>query len=56
MNGNTGDMAINVDSAQGVMTLFGDVKSEQEKDLGIKLAWNTSGADTVTGQLVVKSE
>lgn len=56
MNGNTGGMAINVDSTQGVVTLSGVVKSDQEKDLAIKLASNTSGATSVTDRLVVKSD
>jgi osmotically-inducible protein OsmY len=55
MNGNTGGMAINVDSEQGVVTLSGVVKSDEEKDLAIKLASNTSGANSVTDRLVVKS-
>jgi len=56
MNGNTGGMAINVDSNQGVVTLSGTVKSDQEKDLAIKLASNTNGATSVTDRLVVKSD
>ena len=55
-NSNTGGMAINVDSKQGVVTLSGVVKSDQEKDLAIKLASNTSGATSVTDRLVVKSD
>ena len=55
-NSNTGGMAINVDSQQGVVTLSGVVKSDQEKDLAIKLASNTSGATSVTDRLVVKSD
>lgn len=56
MNGNTGGIAIDVDSKQGVVTLSGDVKSNEEKDLAVKLAANTSGAVTVTDQLVVKAD
>jgi osmotically-inducible protein OsmY len=56
MNNNTGGMAINVDSKQGVVTLSGEVKSDQEKDLAIRLASNTSGATSVNDQLVVKSD
>jgi osmotically-inducible protein OsmY len=56
MNGNTGGMAINVDSAQGAVTLSGVVKSDEEKDLAIKLASNTSGATSVTDRLTVKSD
>lgn len=52
-NGNTGGMAINVDSKQGVVTLSGDVKSDEERDLAVQLASNTSGASSVTNQLVV---
>jgi osmotically-inducible protein OsmY len=55
MNGNTGGMAINVDSDQGVVTLSGVVKSDQEKDLAVKLTSNTSGVTRVTNQLVVKT-
>ncbi len=55
MNGNTGGMAINVDSEKGVVTLSGEVKSSEEKDLAVKLASNTSGATSVTDELVVKS-
>jgi hyperosmotically inducible periplasmic protein len=55
-NSNTGGMAINVDSKQGVVTLSGVVKSDQEKDLAIRLASNTSGATSVTDRLVVKSD
>lgn len=56
MNDNTGGMAINVDSKQGVVTLSGEVKSDEEKDLAIRLASNTSGATSVNDQLVVKSD
>jgi osmotically-inducible protein OsmY len=56
LNGNTGGMAIDVDSNQGAVTLSGTVKSDEEKDLAIKLASNTSGASTVTDKLVVKSD
>lgn len=52
-NDNTGGMAINVDSKQGVVTLSGDVKSDEERDLAVQLASNTSGASSVTNQLVV---
>jgi osmotically-inducible protein OsmY len=55
MNGNTGGMAIDVDSDQGSVTLSGEVKSDEEKDLAMKLAENTSGATSVTDRLVVKS-
>ncbi len=56
LNENTGGMAINVDSKQGVVTLSGEVKSDEEKDLAIRLASNTSGANSVNDQLVVKSD
>lgn len=55
-NSNTSGMAINVDSKQGAVTLSGVVKSEQEKDLAIKLASNTSGALSVNDQLVVEED
>lgn len=55
MNGNTGGMAIDVDSEQGAVTLSGEVMSDEERDLALKLAENTSGATSVTDQLVVKS-
>ena len=54
-NGNTGGMAINVDSNEGAVTLSGNVKSGEEKDLAIKLASNTSGTTSVTDRLVVKT-
>ncbi len=53
-NGNTGGMAINVDSKQGAVTLSGTVVSSEEKDLALKLAENTRGATSVTDRLVVK--
>ena len=56
MNGNTGGMAINVDSKQGAVTLSGTVKSDQEKDLALKLASNTTGATSVADHLVVKPD
>jgi osmotically-inducible protein OsmY len=56
MNGNTGGMAINVDSKQGVVTLSGVVKSDEERDLAVRLASNTNGATSVTDRLVVKSD
>lgn len=55
INSNTGGMDINVDSKQGVVTLSGNVKSGEEKDLAIRLASNTTGADSVVDRLVVKS-
>jgi osmotically-inducible protein OsmY len=55
MNGNTGGMGINVDSNQGVVTLSGVVQSDEEKDLAIALASNTTGATSVTDRLVIKS-
>jgi len=55
-NSNTGGMAIDVDSKQGAVTLSGVVKSDEERDLAIKIAANTSGASSVTDRLVVKPD
>lgn len=56
MNGNTGGMNISFDSKQSVVTLSGVVKFGEEKDLAIRLASNTTGADLVTDRIVVKSD
>jgi osmotically-inducible protein OsmY len=52
-NGNTGGMAIDVDSKKGVVTLSGTVKSAEERDLAVQLASNTSGASSVTDHLTI---
>lgn len=53
VNENTGGMSIDVDSQDGVVTLSGDVKSDQEKDLAGQIAANTDGATTVNNRLIV---
>lgn len=53
MNENTGGMSIDVDSEDGVVTLSGDVKSDQEKDLAGQIAANIDGAKSVNNRLTV---
>ncbi len=53
VNDNTGGMSIDVDSEDGVVTLSGDVKSEQEKDLAGQIAANTDGAMSVNNRLAI---
>lgn len=55
VNSNTGGMAIDVDSRDGVVTLSGDVRSMQEAELAEKIAENTEGAEKVHNQLTVAS-
>ena len=47
-------MAIDVDSDEGVVTLSGDVNSEQEKDLAEKIAANTEGTRSVNNNLTIE--
>lgn len=56
VNQNTAGLAINVDSNNGDVTLSGEVKSEQEKELAEKIADNTNGAGSVSNQLRVVNE
>jgi osmotically-inducible protein OsmY len=53
-NGNTQGTAIDVDSKDGVVTLSGSVESDQEKQLAVQIASNTSGAKSVSDQLSVE--
>lgn len=55
VNNNTGGLAIDVDSRDGVVTLSGTVDSEQEKELATRIAANTEGANSVNDQLTVVS-
>jgi osmotically-inducible protein OsmY len=53
VNGNTAGLDINVDSNDGVVTLSGEVDSEQEKELAVRIAENTSGSKSVHDRLLV---
>jgi osmotically-inducible protein OsmY len=53
VNGNTAGMDINVDSNAGVVTLSGEVASDQERELAVRIAGNTSGAKSVNDRLTV---
>lgn len=53
LNSNTSGMAIDVDSANGKVTLTGKVDSAEEKELAERIAENTNGADTVINKLTV---
>lgn len=55
VNSNTGGMAIDVDSRNGVVTLSGRVDSEQEKELAAQIAANTNGTVSVDDRLTVES-
>ena len=54
INGNTQGMAIDVDSDEGVVTLSGDVNSQQEKELAGKIAANTEGTRSVNNNLTIE--
>jgi osmotically-inducible protein OsmY len=56
MNGNTSGTAINVDSKDGAVTLSGIVESDQERELAVRIASNTNGAQSVNDQLMVEPE
>jgi osmotically-inducible protein OsmY len=53
LNGNTAGLDINVDSNDGVVTLSGEVDSEQEKELAVRIAENTNGSKSVNDRLLV---
>lgn len=55
VNDNTGGMSIDVDSRDGVVTLSGEVDSEQEKELAMQIASNTEGTTSVNNQLTVEA-
>lgn len=55
LNSNTSGLAINVDSEDGIVTLTGEVKSEQEKELAARIAGNAEGAKSVLNRLTVAS-
>jgi osmotically-inducible protein OsmY len=56
MNSNTAGMDINVDSNNGMVTLSGEVASDQERELAVRLAENTSGATTVHDRLMIEDQ
>jgi len=56
LNSNTSGLAINVDSREGVVTLTGEVDSDQEKELAVQIAANTDGAKTVNDKLMVGAQ
>jgi osmotically-inducible protein OsmY len=56
MNGNTSGTAINVDSKDGVVTLSGMVESGEEKDLALRIASNTDGAQKINDKLTVEPD
>mgnify|MGYP002713117182 CR=1 FL=1 len=49
-------MAINVNTRKGVVTLIGEVKSQEAKDLAMQLALNTEGVERVQSELKVANE
>jgi osmotically-inducible protein OsmY len=49
----TDGFSINVDSYDGVVTLFGVVDSAEERDLALQLAQNTDGAESVVDNLKI---
>jgi osmotically-inducible protein OsmY len=53
VNGNTAGMDINVDSSDGIVTLSGQVASDQERELAVRIAENTNGAKSVNDRLIV---
>ncbi len=53
LNSNTSGMAINVDSANGQVTLTGKVDSAEEKELAERIAENTDGVQLVNNRLTV---
>lgn len=53
LNGNTSGMQIDVDSADGIVTLSGEVDSAQEKELAVRIAENTDGTVSVVDRLTV---
>jgi osmotically-inducible protein OsmY len=55
LNSNTSGLAINVDSEDGIVTLTGEVKSGQEKELAARIAENAEGAKSVLNRLTVAS-
>jgi osmotically-inducible protein OsmY len=56
VNKNTAGLSINVDSKNGDVTLSGEVKSDEEKELAAKIADNTNGEGSVTNNLRVVSD
>lgn len=56
LNSNTSGMAIDVDSKDGVVTLSGEVKSGEEKELAARIAENADGAKSVMNHLTVASK
>ena len=56
LNDHTGGLAINVDTADGVVTLSGEVDSEEEIDLAGKIAANIAGEQNVDNRLSVSDK
>ncbi len=56
LNSNTSGMAINVDTADGVVTLTGEVGSDEEKELAARIAANTEGTRSVNDMLKVSKK
>jgi osmotically-inducible protein OsmY len=54
LNGNTTGTDINVDSNDGIVTLSGSVETDEEKELAIRIASNTSGTQSVNDRLTVE--
>jgi osmotically-inducible protein OsmY len=54
INSNTQGMSINVDTEDGVVTLSGQVASEQEKELAGQIAANRDGTQSVRNMLTVE--
>jgi osmotically-inducible protein OsmY len=55
VNSNTSGLDINVDSSDGAVTLSGEVASDQEKELALRIAENAGGADSVNDRLMVQN-
>lgn len=55
-NNNISGMSVNVDTKNGIVTLQGDVASEEAKELAGKIAENTEGVQQVTNNLTVNPQ
>ena len=53
-SGNTDGLKIDVDTRNGIVTLSGEVDSDEERDLAEKIASNTDGTRSVVNQLTVQ--
>lgn len=54
LNENTSGTAIDVDTNNGVVTLTGEVASDEERDLAGMIAKNTDGTKSVNNKLTIK--